>query len=399
MKKAISILLAILMVFTLFACAAKQEEVSPEPSDSAPVSADNTQDSAEPSEMIDVTKTANELGFFYDGVDPQSRDTYDIVFGYPFTLLLNKLMAEAMRNFSDELNITITEMTSENDMDMFVLNLETYIGQGDVDGFVVVIDAAATERINEVLYESGVPYIGWLNSVVDETGSELIPCIGLDDVTAGAITLQWLYDNHETYWGEIDTSKLGLMNMTTTVNIDLNERAIGSEAKFKELLPNNDQIFLLDGTTELTQDKAYDMASATFAANPDVAYWFVTSCLEMYSQGVARAAESLKMEDRVLITDVGSDILCSEWETGYAGSWVSCLAISNYLYAAPTICGLVALIDGKATHESLWADQRAPGDLCTFYNTGNEMITKDTYREYFNNYAELADAPLPYPGA
>lgn len=37
----------------------------------------------------------------------------------------------------------------------------------------------------------------------------------------------------------------------------------------------------------------------------------------MYSQGVARAVEQLHIEDKVLVTDVGSDILCSEWESGY----------------------------------------------------------------------------------
>jgi ABC-type sugar transport system substrate-binding protein len=148
---------------------------------------------------------------------------------------------------------------------------------------------------------------------------------------------------------------------------------------------------------ELTQEKAFDVAAATFVAHPEVEYWFCTNCLELYSQGVARAVESLQNEDKVLIIDVGSDILCSEWDNSYDGSWIACMAISNFQYTAPTICGLVAMIDGVATPESLWVDQRAPGDKCTFFVTDNMIVTRDTYQEYFNKYAQLAEAPLPYP--
>ncbi len=238
MKKTISILLAVLMACTLFACAAKEDDTPPDsaavsstpPSGSAP---DSSASGTAEGEAADITKNADELGFFYDGVDPQSRDTYEIVFAYPWTSLLNQSLADCMRHFGKKLNLNVTQSTSENDMDQFVLNLETYIGQGNTDGFVAVIDYAALDRINEVLAESGIPYIGLFNSVKDESGSELIPCVGLDDIAAGATTLQWLYDNYKTYWGDVDESKIGLLNITTTVNIDLDERAIGAEEKIQ----------------------------------------------------------------------------------------------------------------------------------------------------------------------
>ncbi len=103
------------------------------------------------------------------------------------------------------------------------------------------------------------------------------------------------------------------------------------------------------------------------------------------------------MEDRVLIVDVGSDILCSEWDTGYDSSWTSCLAISNYLYAAPAICGLVSMMDGMSTPESLWPDMKKDGDVAAFYSTPSQMVTKDTYKDYFNGIAENAGMTLPYP--
>ncbi len=409
MKKVLSISLALFLLLALFACNKTTPETNDEPSaqESAAASAPEEsappaesaapEESAAPAEMIDITKNADKVGFFESGVDPQSRDTYNIVHMYPFTLLLYENITECFRVYGEQLNCNITPSTSEGDYDKFIQNIEVFAAQGETDGLIVVIDADTAVRIKEVLDESGMTYIAWCNSVRDENGSEIVPCVGLGQYDSGATTVQWLHDNYSTYWGDIDASKIALMNTNASSNFDLNDRALAAEDKFLELFPDNAGIFNIDLINDFTQDAAYNQAAATFSANPDIEYWFVTNTVEMYSQGVARAVESLQIDDKVLITDVGMDILCSEWESGYDGSWVSCLAMSNYLYAAPAICGLVALLDGTATWDTLWTDRRDPGDLYTFYGVDSTMITKDTYKEYFNSYAELAGAPIPYP--
>ena len=406
MRKVLSVLLALLLVAALFACnkpavsetsAEPSTPASAEPSTPVEPSAVPTAEDSAPPEMTGVTQNADEVGFFSSGVDPNSRDTYEIVHMYPFTLLLYELMTECFEHYAEPLNCHITPSTTEADYDKFIQNIEVFASQGNTDGFIVVIDADTSVRIKEVLDESGIPYVAWCNSVRDESGSEIIPCVGLDQYAAAQTTVQWLFDNYATYWGDIDPSKIALLNANASSNVDLNDRAVGAEDKFNELIPNNAGVFEIDMVNDFSQDTTYNKAAATFSANPDIEYWFSTNTVEMYSQGVARAVEQLQVEDKVLITDVGSDILCSEWDSGYDGSWASCLAISNYLYAAPTICAVVALIDGTATWDTLWADSRAPGDLYTFYGADSTMITKDTYKDYFNSYAEKAGAELPYP--
>lgn len=408
MKKVISVLLALVFVFALFACSNKNTDSSPsaapsaEPSaassSAAPESAAPASSESSPAAMTDLTKNADEVGFFESGVDPNSRDTYNIVHMYPFTLLLFEMMTQCFNDYGERLNIKVTPSTTENDMDKFVQQIQTFADQGDVDGFIMVIDPSTQDRILEVLDETQIPYMVWCNSMRDENGSEITPCVGLEQKQAAEITVQWLFDNYKTYWGDIDTSEIALLNIDTSLSVDLRDRGIGAEEKFNELIPDNAGIFYIDMLTDFTQDYSFNQSSAVFSAHPEIKYWFSTNCVEMNSQGVARAVETLGISDKVLITDVGSDILCSEWETGYDGSWVSCLAISNYLYAAPTLCALVAMLDGTATWDTLWTDQRAPGDVYTFYGAASQMITKDTYKDYFNGYAELAGAALPYPG-
>jgi ABC-type sugar transport system substrate-binding protein len=394
MKRAISVLLAILMIFTLFACSSKDPAPSAEPSTS-PAASPSPSDSQAPSasEPADVSENENEIGFFFSGVDPASRETYEIVFAYPRNMTLMQNLSDRLTDFSKKLNYTLQTTTGDGDIDLYLQNIEILAGKG-VDGFITNPDPATSDRIVEVLEETGVPYMILLNSVRDSSGSSILPCATLDGFAAGESEIQWLYDNYKTYWGDIDPAEIGLININWSPNVDLASRYEGSLSKFQELLPNNaDKIFSCDGVTgKMDPETGYNMTTPIFSANSSIKYWFVTSALEMYSQGAARAAEALGIEKNVLVTCVGSDILRAEWEAGYDGCWVSCVAVSDYLYIAPTISALVALIDGKATHESLWASRRAPGDKGTIYYIGNEIVTKDTYKDYYASIQAAFDS-------
>ena len=402
MKRAITVLIAILMIFSLVACNSQTAPASPSASSAAPTPAASpsaaVSPSAEakpseepsPSGPVDVSANANEIGFFSSGVDPASRKTYNVVWSYMRPMALMQNINNVLVQMEPKLNFKTTAYCANSDIDALLQNIEIYADQ-KVDGFIIVIDPTAKDRIKEVLDETKIPYIAMLNSVRDDSGSAIVPCVGLEGQEAGAKTLEWLYNNYKTYWGDIDASKIGLLNFNFSPNVDFNDRYEGSLAKFKELLPNNTKIFPADGVSgKLDEQTGYDLASAILAANPDVEYWFITACIELYSQGAARAVEALNMEDRVLITDVGSDVLTAEWDSGYDGAWVSCLGISDLQYTIPAICGLVAMMDGKATPETLWSSQRASTDEYTFYNISNEMITKETYKAFFEEVKKEA---------
>lgn len=388
MKKAISVILAVLMIFSLFACGTGATPASPSVSPStepsiAPSAEVSPAETVAPSGNTDVSANEDAIGFFKSGVDPASRKTYNIVFAYPRVMALMQNLTNAFEHYSKSLNYTLATTTGDGDIDVYLQNIEVLASKG-ADGFITNPDPATSERIKEVLDDTGVPYMILLNSMSDSNGSAILPCATLDGFASGEAEIQWLYDNHKTYWGDIDTTQIGLINITWSANRDLQSRHDGALAKFNELLPTNTRIFSTDGLTgKMDSDTGYNLTSTIFAGNPEVKYWFVVSALEMYSQGAARAAESLKIDKNVLISCVGSDILRSEWDNGYDGSWVSCVAISDYAYVAPTISALIAQLDGTATPESLWASKRAPGDKYTIYYINNMIVTKDTYKAYF----------------
>jgi ABC-type sugar transport system substrate-binding protein len=252
MKKVLSLLIAALMIFTLFACNAKDkpaDSASPSdaPSSAAPATSEapaaETTAEAAPSTAADPSVNADEIGFFESGVDPQSRDTYNITWAYVYTLMLFEKMTECFKSYEDTLNVKVDTMTTESDIDLYLINIETLAHQG-TDGFLIHIDVPTRERIVEVLNETGVPYVSIFNSVRDEDGHSLVPTIGLNQFDAGAATMEWLCSNYQSYWGDIDTSKLGLLNMTLSVSVDLNDRALGAEDVFKKYFPENSGLMI-----------------------------------------------------------------------------------------------------------------------------------------------------------
>ena len=408
MKKATALFIAVLMIFSLFACSnqgttsspaassapsaaaspSKAPSVAPSPSAApsqaaSPSAAASPSQAASPSANKDVTASQNSAGFFTDGIDPASRKAYTIVWGYPRAMALMQNINKSIEELGKKLNYKTIGYCANNDMDAYLQNVQIYIDQ-KVDGFALVFDPTTNMRFKEILDEAKKPYVAVLNSVRDASGSEVIPCVGIDSVLAGQVLVQWLYDNYKPYWGDIDKTQIGLLDFTFSPNKDFRDRHDGSLAKFKELLPNNKQIFDADGVVgTLNEETGYNLASAIFAAHSEVKYWFVPACLEGFAAGATRAAEAAKIDKNCLITCVNSDVLSAQWDTGYSGCFASCLALSDYQYAIPSVCALVALLDGKATPDSLWASERAKTDKVTFHNIPPKMVTKDTYKAFF----------------
>ena len=413
MKKAVALILALLMVLALAACNSDtaKDEAKDSPNaggggTSAPPPASESQSPSggasggeaqapsnddagaapapAPAGPIDPSVNANSIGFFNSGVDPHSRRTYEIVWSYMRPMALFQNIENAMIELEPVLNIKITPYCANSDVDALLQNIEIYADQG-ADAFVIVIDAATNMRIKEVLDETGLPYIGILNSVRDANGSSIVPLIGMEGFVIGDMMVRWLNDNYKKYWGDIDTSKIGLLDYTFSPNIDFHERHLAAWATFEQLYPNNAGMFVADGVAGgLNEDTGYDLAAANFAAHTDVEYWFVPSCLELYAVAAGRAAEAQGIADKVLITTANSDVLSALWDSGYDGPFVSCIATHALQYAAPALCGVVSILDGVATAETLWSTIRKPTDKYTYFEMDVDILTKDTYKAFFD---------------
>jgi ABC-type sugar transport system substrate-binding protein len=198
--------------------------------------------------------------------------------------------------------------------------------------------------------------------------------------------MSWLCENYSQYLGDIDTTKLGMINMTMSTVGMMADRGIGAYNGWKEYFPDNLYIEAdTSGAGQNTSETAYNMISAYVSANPEIEYWFINTIMMLYPAGCARAVETLGIEDKCLIICEESVTAVEEWGSGYRGAWVAAVGIAEELYAVPGASGIVALIDGRATPETLWGDtKREPyGFDYAVYPLETEVITYDNYEEYF----------------
>ena len=94
--------------------------------------------------------------------------------------------------------------------------------------------------------------------------------------------------------------------------------------------------------------------------------------------------ESLGLDASSLICSIGIEELVNQWNAGYDGCWAGCVAIDSELYGLPMISGLLALMDGRATQESLWSDLKNDGDLSAYYIVDATVMTRDVYLDYLD---------------
>ncbi|MDR0838661.1 MAG: substrate-binding domain-containing protein [Oscillospiraceae bacterium] len=331
------------------------------------------------------------MGYIDDPVDHSARKTYKIAYLSPAFMFLQQSWFAAMQEFQDRLNFTVTSFTGEAGNDAYLQNIEIIADQG-FDGIIMDCELAVAVRASEVAEETGLPYIAFVQSMLDDNMKTVCPQVVLDQYETGAKTIRWLIANYKSYWGDIDTSKLGLIDLGVSVSPDLWARAIGPRDIFQETFPDG-HYFFDDAISAggITPDAAYTLTTATISANPNVEYWFITGSTEFMGPGAARAIDDLGKIDNALICVVGAGANVVDWDSmtpDTKTSLVACLAISDLLYAAPAVSGMVALIDGRATKDTLWRDKTPAnyefGNDYGVWMVENDIITRDTYKTYFD---------------
>ncbi|MDR2356959.1 MAG: hypothetical protein LBD92_02590 [Oscillospiraceae bacterium] len=394
MKKVIALCLSLVFLAALISCASGDEKdgvSTAPPAVSSPESQQAPPSDMDGEDIVPPSQPAGEAapqGYWEDDVDHQARETYELCYAMPAISVMHEMFMTAFRTFEDKLNFKLLTSSSDSNNEVYLQNLEVMASRG-VDGFFVDSDQNISVRVKEVLEELGVPYVCFVQIMLDAQGHMAAPAVVLNGYDCGVKQADWFYANYRSYWPDVADTDIAYLDLTFTNSPDFKARTDGVYDKFREYFPDNDLFFELDMVNHMpTADEAYDMVTPMFTTNPDVKYWYVTASAEMFGQGVARAAEALNMEDRVVVTSVGIDIIQTEWADGYEGCWAASLGISNYDTCMPALVGLIALCDGRATPDTLWKERAVPGDAFGdnygIWYVETQMVTARTYRDYLD---------------
>jgi len=393
MKKIVAMLLVLAVALALVACAGDDggnntnPTPTPPPTTPAPTpgtAADGNTPPDLPPVGEHVPEGDNTIGFVTDNVDHWDRPSYHIVY-YNFEITaLTAQITDAYTRLGEVYNFTVEQLTANGDPDLYITNLHTILLRGP-DGVVVDMRQELAPRVAQVLSEYDVPAVCLFNKTTDANDVNLIPTVIMDQFYNGGRQLEFLDSIYTQYWGNIDKSEIRLLILDWSTNMDINMRAQGAEAKWKELYGNQEFIYGDTAPIGLSSEAGYDVVNSILAANPDVQYWFIVGTLEDIVLGGSRAVEALGKEDTVLMTGSGASILPGEWDAGYDGVWIANYAIPPFLYAGTGLFGLLAMIDGRADTGTLWPDYFLSQDKAARFMLGADMMTRANYVEYIAN--------------
>ncbi len=391
MKKTAALILVIIMLLSLFACAEKQTAAAPSESAQASASENgtpSTESETDASQSAAVETGAAEgtgtVGFITDEVDYFARDPYEIAYIYALSVPINPNVIGVLEKLGEKMNFNINSYCAEGDMAKYIDLTETCIDTG-TDGFIFMPQNDIILRADELCTEADVPLVVMLTAYTDEDGRNLRPIVGPNCYDAGASVTEWAVNNFKDYFPDAELSDIGYMTINFSVAQEFMERTQGAQDKYLQLHPElADNLYDVDlADIGFSIDAGYDKAAATMSANSDVAYWILFGAAEEFAVGAARAVESLQKEDSAIVVSTGCDTCFDLWANeGDTPCWVATVPVYKTDLAVPIACGLVALMDQRATYETLWADMRKEGDFATQYNIPVDVVTRDTYLDY-----------------
>jgi len=394
MKKLIAVILALVMVLAVFtACSSGGSNDSPAPSSAAPEASSEPPVSTEPvappassSKPANTIHTGSGVGFYSDDADWFGRPAYKfayVCYGWTF---LNELFGSAFTDWGKRVNFEFTTYDAQMDMNNFFAACESYAGMG-YEGIFIDPDPVVARRVIEYCDELGLCYMPVLNPLVDnDTRVYLGPAVNLDSYYMGEIQTQWFFDNYKNYWPDVNLEDIGFLYLFTASNENFRVSMEGSRDVYQKNAPELLSKCFLEGDMmgyDLNAQAGLEYCSTVITSHSEFKYWFITSCLEDIGQGGARAAEDLNIESNVIVLTNGVNWLIQDWDNGYEGCWVGGVHFGTAIWAEPMACGLIALVEGRATYETLWGTEFVEeGQSFPCYPTPTKIVLKDTYKAY-----------------
>jgi len=424
MKKVIATFIVLSLVFSLAACAGGSgSSASPSAAvEAKPTASSGAEESPSDAGASDIKGLAYEMydptegvfasdiskkiaddrgvstvGWYTDDVDWFGRDAYKVCYLHQQAYVITEQLLSSLKSWGSRVNLDVSDYCSNNDNDAMVSAIESYSTQG-YDGLIIEPDPQIGERIIELCKELEMPWFTALNPISNKEGQRIYPGVSLNNDYCGRSQIQWLIDNYATYWGnDVDMKKVGVICLTLNVNSNFKEINEGARNCWLENFPDlGDNYFTGDTVAEtppVSAEAGYNVAGAIMAANSQFDRWFIVTVLEDYGQGAKRVAESMHIDDKVLICTNGANIAIPAWKDGSEDGkcWVAALHYGMDIFTECMACGLIALIEGRATPETLYSEWILPGTTGATVPCNTRIVTKETYQDYLDTISAYLD--------
>ena len=425
MKKALAIILALVLVFALVGCATTTDnpdtsaptsnEPSNEPSGAnsvAPPSGDSS--SPFPNANEDGSINLDTIAHFDRNYDYTQNEKYKITYIAQDGGPLYQQSAAAYEHWAPLYNMEWAGFISTNgDADLYLTSLQNQLDQG-IRAFILDPDTTIMPAVVDIMNDypdahymtqMAPPRDGIEGDGVPVGGNLIHPYVGFDNYDAGYQVTKRLIEWKDENLADVAWEDIGFLCFDFSVSPPLHERVIATQDLWEETTGSLDNFFIAD-----TVSTGINLQGGLDAAGPIMTteggqymYWLVNGLIDDFALAAASLIDQQGLTDNSCVITFGGSGLQMQWDEGQQDSFRYALFTAQNLYAEPIIGAVYAYINDWATPDSIWPswvkwDDHGEGDhTYSQLRLPTVWLTYDTYKHYleWTDMYAFADA-YPY---
>lgn len=377
MKKFLALLLALLMVCSLFACGDKagsddtdKDNNTPPANTDGDKTDDNSGDTGDADAAVtphmndDGSMNLDMIGYWDSSFDYASGPSYKICYMASDASVLYQQSADAVETWAPRFNMEWQGFVSSNgDSDLFLTNLQTYLDQG-VDIFLLDPDNTIFPAVEEIFQSypdavymgnMGTPRDGASGEGIPSGGNMLHPFAGKDYYGAGVLCGQKLYDWRTETYPDAKPEEVGAIFITFSSSPQLHLRYQGAWDKYTELAGSDNNCFTADAITfGLGVQAGMDATSPIITTNSDIKYWLVFGLVDDLAQGTAAVIDQVNLTDTSCCVAIGGAGLQTQCDAGQYDSFRYAYFTSYFMAVEPMMGAMYAFKRGWCTEDEIW---------------------------------------------
>jgi hypothetical protein len=411
MKKGLAILLALVFVFTLFACA---DNTGAAPTKSSAAAEGKH---AYPNCNADGTINLDTIAHFDANYNYTQNEkikcTYIAQDGGP----LYQQSAAAYEHWAPLFNMEWAGFISSNgDADLYMTSLQNQLDQG-VRAFILDPDSTIFPSVVDLMNK--YPDCAWMSQMAaprDSTtgegippgGNMINPYVGFDNYDAGIQVTARLLEWKEKNLPDVAWEDIGFLMMAFSTAPPLNERVNASKDLWQETTGALDNFFIADCvSTGINLQGGIDAATPVITTHSDYKYWLVNGLIDDFAIAAATILDQQGLTDNSCVICFGGSGLQMQWDAGTQNAFRYALFTAQNLYAEPIIGAVYAYLQGWATPDTIWPswikwdDHGGDGHTYPQLRLPTVWLEPDTYKHYLewtDMYAKASAYDYPQEG-
>lgn len=377
MKKAIALVLSLLLVLSLAACAAKAPAEQTEQPAAADAAAETTGTPAAEETNAEETDAAETTAKFA----PDDIRNQPLKIAWCCLNMSNTYHATVAHYFELEAQkrgIDYMILDDKSDATTGMENLQLAIDSG-CNVYASVMGYAIRDAQSEISKEAGILAVGIDQAIPD------FPYFGAENVKAGKICADGIAQAAFEKWGddvEIDL----FISLEASEGDPVNDTRMrdGMQAGLREYFPYLDDVTVHCNLLAISAEEAMRYVQDTIAAHPEAEHILIGGFVDDDGQGAEAAVEKLGIKDKVVIGTIDGSVLflnnCLNKDT----AWVCATAMTPEMYGYYFLDTLCKYWDGEID------------ELPDEWYVQHQLITTDNYEEVLTSLIDYDEYQITY---